>query len=90
MEAKDTVMGQQDMIRLGGSWGMKQVRVAQAQAEISFKAGQESGCYAEGWANGIREVVEFVLLYAYDTNGDIHIIGESWQAKLKEWGIEKT
>ncbi len=28
------------------------------QAEISFKAGQESGCFMEGWASGIKEVVE--------------------------------
>ena len=52
------------------------------QAEISFKAGQESGCYAEGWANGIKEVVAWV---------DEHLgvcDYPPWLAQLKEWGIK--
>ncbi len=68
MEAKDTVMNDEELEKYNHPWRIERgddyfdsynpKEVAEAQAEISFKAGQESGCYAEGWAGGIREVVE--------------------------------
>ncbi|KKK62752.1 hypothetical protein LCGC14_3001170, partial [marine sediment metagenome] len=63
----------------------------QAQAEISFKAGQESGCYAEGWASGIREVVDWVekMNISLDIFDHVAIEGDAWQAKLKELGIDE-
>ncbi len=82
MEAKETVM-------VGNitSLEMPQQRIVDKlllkQAEISFKAGQESGCYAEGWINGIEEVVEWI-----ESNHTLVEKRIDWQAKLKEWGID--
>ena len=53
------------------------------QAEISFKAGQESGCYAEGWASGIKEAVDWVVI---NLNTDSR--RDEWQTQLKEWGYD--
>ena len=50
-------------------------RVAEAQAEISFKA-------------GIKEVAVAVNTYIA-THGVRQSMFKWWQAKLKEWGIDK-
>jgi len=91
MEAKDTVMSEEQIkmawySQLGHVAGDK--AIAQAQAEISFKA-------------GIKEVVEWIeenLLVAVKdemsgsqitvTLGKAHE-SEEWQAKIKEWGTNK-
>jgi len=63
-------------------------RWLKAQAEITwdiaFKAGQESGCFAEGWANGIKEVVDWA-----ENNDPNNSFWKSvyWQAQKKEWGV---
>ncbi len=62
------------------------------QAEISFKAGQESGCYAEGWAHGIKEVVDFVKEHNVSANHNqpqYVFYYSDMEAKLKEWGINE-
>jgi len=75
--------------------------IAEAQAELSFKAGYEQKCFEtyeagvkDGNQKGIREVVEWLH---QDINREIHkgfevvifkALGEDWQAKLKEWGID--
>ena len=46
-----------------------------AQAEASFKA-------------GIREVVEWIQANDINWGLDIEVPWDSWEAKLKEWGIE--
>lgn len=56
------------------------------KAKDTVRAGQENGCYAEGWANGIKEVVEFVELNMPIIND--WRFKDNWQAKLKEWGIK--
>ncbi len=82
MEAKDRAIAIRKRVELPDDHSlMSMIAFADAVAEISFKAGQESGCYAEGYSNGIREVVEWVyeeLEYS-----------SAFQAKLKEWNIEK-
>jgi len=90
MEAKDTVMSNEQIAetkreayhhksRLSPAafemFGRDQC-IAQAQAEISFKA-------------GIREVVEWIKGHTlYKGDYTFHIDVDQWQAKLKEWGIE--
>lgn len=64
--------------------------VAQAQAEPSFKAGEQESdkkwrlilkdSVAMAKLAGIREVVDFIKSVGY-SSGD-------WRAKLKEWGVE--
>ena len=90
MKAKDTVMDEDaiwDVIKEYSPFGMEQrIAVAEAQAEISFRA-------------GIKEVVELDKAITQhilqDANGNWSV--ESWrlqawfrdrQAKLKEWGIK--
>ena len=79
MEAKDTVMAREQLkeitfCRISGRYG----RVAEAQAEISFKA-------------GTREVVEWLKERQgnwCDECGTVIVIElEEWRAKLKEWGL---
>ena len=59
MKAEDTVMWAKNPQIL---WDIAEAqnKLLFKQAEISFKAGQESGCFAEGWAIGIKEVVDAV------------------------------
>ena len=105
MEAKDTVIEGEhlaDLIAMDNAAGpqdemgrrgkeKREAAMLQAQAEISFKAGQESGCYAEGWASGIREVVDWVekMNISLDIFDHVAIEGDAWQAKLKELGIDE-
>ena len=106
MEAKDTVMREMAIRVLYDHdfWGnvMKEGigKALQAQAEISFKAGEEMG-YRRGMAESaelaevavysgkqaeIEEVVEWVQGEMKNRNpADWY---SRWQAKLKEWGIE--
>ncbi len=82
MEAKDTVMNDKQLYELGAEdwrdirWLTK---VAQAQAEISFKA-------------GTKEVAEWVEKHQkQDIFGNIfpNPYGFEWRSKLKKWGIEQ-
>lgn len=94
MEAKDIVMNDEQLMKLAqvppedyGApphwWLRANRRVAKAQAEISFKAGQQEG---------IREVVKwFESLHAcihrtgYWSGKEC---GDCWRAKLREWEID--
>ena len=55
-------------------------RVAEAQAEVSFKAGREAG---------IREVVEWVNLHKFIASpwNYYEFSDKEWQNKLKEWKL---
>lgn len=104
MEAKDTVMNQEQRNRVTSPYishdrfSLDQ-RLLEAQAEISFKAGYEQSvldndewCH-DGYEAGRKEVVEWVNgnkfgLRAMDNYVDMGIDSIAWQAKLKEWGIE--
>ena len=93
MDWKDTVMTSEE---LDGYWlnpdECDDEMLAEAQAEISFKAGIITGT-VEGKYDGRREVVETMFNESY---GDPRVTGyykisyEEWQAKLKEWGIKST
>lgn len=89
MKAKDTVMNKSVMYGVatkgqGGTWpGGYCRRVAEVQAEISFRA-------------GIKEVVDWLkphmtfMRWQYkDSEGiwDCPIDGIEWHSKLEEWGI---
>jgi len=76
---KDTVMSDKQLNRI---WNVihKQVGnrlgyIAQAQAEISFKA-------------GIKEMAEWIKERDCGDKSCVVIAIDDWQAKLKEWGIE--
>lgn len=77
MEAKDTIIPVEERIKMGVWHGRE--RQAQAQAEISFKAGirevaswlQQNCKYEIEAGKDSRELATFVI--------------EKWQAKLKEW-----
>ena len=97
MEAKDTVMSNEvirEAIALGenvdaycGAITGGDKGIAEAQAEISFKA-------------GIKKVVEWVKANANLERGDrdvglcfedyLHFDYKAWQSQLKEWGIDKS
>ena len=71
--------------------GDRFLQILSEQAEISYKAGQENGCYAEGWANGIQEVVDTVWNESVGDpriTGYIRIVWKDWKAILKKWGIK--
>jgi len=89
MEAKDTVMGDEEVIDAYYGYTIHRVacitektrlprrRIAQAQAEISFKA-------------GIGEVVEWIIAnkgLGHTMDSCFHITDKRWQSKLKEWGV---
>ena len=68
-----------------------------SQAEITFKGGYMEG-YPDGFQDGGKvgrgEVVKEIGLHCYiwydeDNKKHVSIDMESWQAKLKEWGIKK-
>ena len=72
MEAKDTVKQQ-----IYPQNHEEHLESLQNQAEVSFKA-------------GIKEVVEWMMRYRSETTREFvgFTIGNiSWQAKMKEWGI---
>ena len=81
MKAEDTVIPVEERIKMGVWHGRE--KQAQAQAEVSFKA-------------GIQEVVEWVktnhgyigLCLPNSFLSWIQIDPAKWQAKLKEWGIK--
>jgi len=87
MEAKDTVIDRfriaklidQILVDYPSAGGLYlSYKVAEEQAEISFKA-------------GIREVVEWVEAnLQYPTRGEGLVLERNmeWQAKLKEWGLD--
>ena len=92
MEAKDTVMSyvQAKKIILNGHCSpetrLSDIAITgieqdflNAQAEISFKAGQQEG---------MKEVVEFLNKHRQGiTTYGVYIPDDEWEAKLKEWGI---
>lgn len=74
--------------------------VAQAQAEISFKAGKKQGMtdkigvlnaeYRAGKKAGIKEVVEFIEKHTHTMNTNMYGISlgrVEWQAQKKEWEV---
>ena len=101
MEAKDTVIHADGCTTNMGVIGATCNCGSEAQAEISFKAGEERGLviakenYIFGREHGRREVVEFAKGYipkhhslcygAIDPHPDCDNC--KWQAKKKEWGI---
>lgn len=109
MEAKDTVMKLRKILDLVWSgkgspldMDVRLLKVAEAQAEISFKAGQESRCdwhkplpqiiaesFSEGKKAGIKEVVEFVQQFLVFDKWYL-VKPDEWKAKLKEWGVDRT
>ena len=77
--------------------------ICQAQAEISFKAGEDNArndwnkaldiALPEAYKAGIREVVEWIGInnrITYQQPRGANIPRDIWQAKLKEWGIEEV
>ena len=106
MEAKDTVMSDEEVeqfvLKLYNSPYLL-VQMVEVIKKISFKAGMEYGnkkAYeigvsdgkVEGIAEGIREVVEWVLIQDEGQMARAElgwlISPDDWQAKLKEWGVE--
>ena len=80
-----------------GAW-----QVAKAQAEISFKIGKTAGvaeslipslkAIEASRKAGIKEVVEWVKTHSFESEGNkwaVSLWDKEWQAKVKEWGIEK-
>ncbi len=88
MKAKDTVM-EGKITSLTKEQQHIVDKLLNGQAEISFKAGWESGCYAEGYSNGIREVVEWIEDNCDIGRCDPVAVTAEWQAQKKRWGIEK-
>ena len=112
MEAKDTVMDIHIRQELAVGWVCNPFNdtpielikntildTAQIQAEISFKAGQES--VREKWNDamdlglreayraGIKEVVDWIKATRVGGyNLCLKVNWDEWQAKLKEWHIE--
>ena len=78
---KDTVMSDEDLqsieeLELYHFKSKKlEKAIAQAQAEISFKA-------------GIKEMAEWIKERDCGDKSCVVIAIDDWQAKLKEWGIE--
>ena len=102
MDWKETVMSLQAIQQLRSIGIMRCVEVAEAQAEISFKAGYEakesefevarialSEVYGNGHKAGIREVVEWIEKNILMNFGIVSVRTDEWQAKLKEWGIKE-
>ena len=97
MEAKDTVMSLEQMTDKIWAMGCKaddegvavtqKLRfeiIAEEQAEISFKAGED-----KGKQEGFDKVVEWVKKHSYKGKffDTLMIENEEWQAFLKERGI---
>ena len=69
---------------------------AKAQAEISFKAGEEQATednyyrgYALGRKAGIKEVVEWINSHCDLESCNPEDVVKEWQAQKKEGGIEE-
>ncbi len=101
MEAKDTVMSEEQVwaviSKCEGTATEARHDVNKAQAEISFKAGEESitklrqdeieDFYNEGRQAGRKEVVEWMRKYGIIMETiDMHLEYQ-WQAQLKEWEV---
>ncbi len=100
MEAKETVMSPIDVSKkvgeivalspMIGEAGVN-IKIAELQAEISFKAGKklslekQGQAYLEGKQAGIGEVVEWIEPFIETV--DDGEFNKDWQTKLKEWGI---
>ena len=101
MKARETVLSSQEIYdkfyEVRDVSGTAQ-RVAEAQAEISFKAGEVEGFkkrleMREPYKAGIKEVVEWLIDSNLHKGLDFEywkvlIYKEDWQAKLKEWGLK--
>ena len=97
MEAKDTVMSPEQMVKMKHKW-----EIRDAQAEITFKRCQEEEreqqriktvgimreVLQEERQQGRREVVEWVSKAGVSDIGSIQIYPNEWSNKLKEWGIK--
>ncbi len=118
MEAKDTIMTDIELEKVLENSIVPQVMtgfghpkrhsprklIAEAQAEISFKAGLEEGrkvcptievqgtIYRCGKQSGIKEVVNWIKLHWISKSshgeGTYEFLISEWQSKLKSWGIE--
>ena len=79
MEAKDTVMNDQQIdeaVKKFPYFPNAFREVAKAQAEISFKT-------------GIKEVIDWIeWIQPFKGQFNLQINYNSWQDKLKEWGIK--
>ena len=109
MEAKDTVISDKQLMELAqvppedyGAppyWWLKaNIRVAQAQAEISFKVGVMES-YPDGFLDGgkvgkkagIEEVVEWIKeTFNKDITLNQMLATNACQEKLKEWGLDES
>ena len=97
MEAKDMILTQKDILKLVGNLDAIEMAscqtVAQAQAEISFRAGIKE---VEEWLDRVIERAFLIALAAlpmYDddaewANNSANVLRNAWQAKRKELGIE--
>ena len=104
-EAKDTVIDMHNPQIMPDIYYSQQ-NLLRRQAEISFKAGQES--VREEWNDamdlglreaykaGMKEVVEFCnkeinpQYISFDGKRYFTFMDKVWQAQLKEWGIEEV
>ena len=90
LEAKDTVM---EMRWMNKSVQEDQDKLLLDQAEISFFKGEEQGMRV-GLQLGRKVVVEWIESHDKSTCMDCSCAFDfkewDWQAKLKEWDIEKT
>ena len=79
MEAKETVLTPDLRMVLSPHQDNGKL-LAEQQAEISFPLGEKQGI-----DKGRKEVVDWLKLAAAEAD----FMLDAWQAKLKEWGIEK-
>ena len=94
--AMDNAAGPQDKMGRRGDEKRK-AALLQAQAEISFKAGQQSGSFVEGIAVGRKEVVEWFMANQFDREHWENGSGDCSEGcpacrldrQLKGWGVEK-
>ena len=124
MKAEDTVMNKDKLEEVSSDAAYRKnlpyltsgqsyiKRIAQAQAEISFKAGKDESvnellAYAQSGELdkrfqeikqvGIKEVVKWINSTCFDvlpegtspSLTELSVSKKDWQAKLKEWGVEK-
>jgi len=102
MEAKDTVMSESKMRDNLPLWINEEdidngMQIAQAQAEISFKAGYSEGKASSaedvaksliiGLQQGRKEVVDWIMGQKHIKRGFPIITEVDWQAQLKEWEL---
>ena len=99
MEAKDTMMKNLAQAIIAHPDLPMGQAIAEDQAEVSFKAGEQLSlekqgqAFLEGKQAGIKEVVEWVDQHGLKEYGElpygtVTLSTNGWQAQLKEWGID--